>query len=280
MLREVVQEIQLQKVQIRFVDKMLCNIWLHLHFIFINSTTFYSDRLIVPSGVTLPLRLIVQSKLHFEASKTIFVDSVAPNGLKTSFWRWKPSRHSPRYSIVAFVWYQYCAMRWQYTWFLTHNRAAVNEKLWLTERFKRVSVKTGTIMLPSAFNTILLHYVTWLHGLLNQEKPGYGGIISQTWLNNQILECCSRKDITQSIKYWRILRLMVKMILGTIIVIGEMHFILEQMPAEVPTAWYSRPCLASVPPCHLPGWRISSSRCIPNSLTIATIMNSLIYMTM
>jgi len=45
---------------------MLCNFWLDLHFIFTNVTTLCSCRKIVPSGVSLLFRLLVQSRLHFQ----------------------------------------------------------------------------------------------------------------------------------------------------------------------------------------------------------------------
>jgi len=66
MVREVVQEMHLHKVEIRFVNKMLCNFLLNRCFIFINTTTLCCCRNIVPSGVTLPFLLVVKSKLLFQ----------------------------------------------------------------------------------------------------------------------------------------------------------------------------------------------------------------------
>src|SRR5882757_7786545 len=71
MVREVVQEMHLHKVEIQFVDKMLCNFRLDLSFIFINATTLCSRRKIVPSGVTLPFLLFVQSKLLFQGFRDL-----------------------------------------------------------------------------------------------------------------------------------------------------------------------------------------------------------------
>jgi hypothetical protein len=64
-------------------------------------------------------------------------------------------------------------------------------------------------------------------------------------LNLSILACCSRKDVTQSIKCFSIPRLTVWRILGMIIVVGEMHFIFQTTPSEVPTARSYRYCLSS-----------------------------------
>jgi len=71
MVREVVQEMHLHKVEIRFIDKMLCNFWLDLHFIFINAKMLCSRRMIVPSGVTLLFFLFVQSKLLFQGFRDL-----------------------------------------------------------------------------------------------------------------------------------------------------------------------------------------------------------------
>ena len=132
----------------------------------------------------------------FKASKTFFVDLLARNRLKTSFWQWNSSRWFSMHSIVASVWYRYCAIRWKCTKFLTHNRAPVKRILSHTEGFKRVAAITGNITHPSSFISLPLHSITWLYGLLNWAKPGYGGIIAQSWLNLSILECCLRKEVT------------------------------------------------------------------------------------
>jgi len=63
MVREGVQETYLHKVEIRFIDKMLCNFWLDECCIFINTTMPCSRRKIVPSGVTLLFLLFVLSTL-------------------------------------------------------------------------------------------------------------------------------------------------------------------------------------------------------------------------
>jgi len=126
-----------------------------------------------------------------------------------------------------------------------HKRASVKGIFWLTEEFKWVAVKTGTITRLSTFFSLALHCVTCLYGLLNWAKPGYGSIILQSWLNLSILEWCSREDVTQYIKWLNIPRLTVWRILGTIIVCREMHFIFQKAPSVVPTTWSSRYCLAS-----------------------------------
>jgi len=136
-----------------------------------------------------------------KASETFFLDVLEPNQQKTSFWLWNSSRQFSMYSIVASIWCRYCAIWWKYTTFLVHNKATAKGIFWLAEGFIKVAVKTGTITCLSAFIYIPLHCVTWQYGLLDRVKPGYGGIITQRRLNFSILECCSRKDVTQSNKY-------------------------------------------------------------------------------
>ena len=137
----------------------------------------------------------------FKAAETIFVDLVARNRLKLSFWRLNSSRWFSMYSIAATEWYQYCAIRWKYTKFLTDYRAPVKGILELADGFKRVARKTGTITCMSAYICLPLHCGTWLYGLLNWVLPGYGGFITQSWFNLSIMECCSRKDVTQCNKF-------------------------------------------------------------------------------
>jgi len=167
------------------------------------------------------------------------------NRLTTSFGRWNSSRYISMYSIVASVSYRQCAIRWTQTKFWTPYGASVKGILWPTDEFERVTAKTGIIMRPSSFIFVTLCCRTWLYGLLNRGKPGNGVIIAQSVLNLPILECCSRKNITQSIKWLSIPRQMVGRMLGTIIVVGEMHLIIQKMPSKVPTARCSRHCLAS-----------------------------------
>jgi len=103
-----------------------------------------------------------------EASKFFIVDLVLWNWTKTSFWWWNSSRYFTMYSIMASVWYQYCAIRWNYSKFLTHNRASLQGIIGLTKGFERVATKTGTIMQRSASISLPLHYITWLYGMMNQ----------------------------------------------------------------------------------------------------------------
>jgi len=135
-----------------------------------------------------------------KASEAFFGDILARNQLKTSLWQWYSSRYFSMNSIVAEVRYQYCAVRWKVTEFLMQNRASVNGILRLTEAIERVTMKTGTITPLSAFISLPLYFVTWLHSLLNWAKPWYRGVITQSWLKLSILECSSRKDVTQSIR--------------------------------------------------------------------------------
>jgi len=117
----------------------------------------------------------------FNSSETFFVDLLVRNRLKISFWRWNSYRYFCMYSIVASVWYWYYAIMWQYTKFLTLNRASVKGILWLAKGFKRVAMKTGTTTCPSAFISLPLHCITSLYSLLNQARPEYGGIIARSW---------------------------------------------------------------------------------------------------
>jgi hypothetical protein len=66
MIRDVVQEMHIQKVEIQIVDKMSCNFRLDMHFVVINAMIVCSRRMIVLSGVTLPFLLFDQCKMHFE----------------------------------------------------------------------------------------------------------------------------------------------------------------------------------------------------------------------
>jgi len=146
---------------------------------------------------------------------------------------------------MALGWYRHCGIRWNYTKFIIHNGAWGKGILWLAKGWKWVAMQTGTITHLSAFITLPLHCITWLYGLLNWVKPRYGGIIAQKWLNLSILECCLRKNITQSITRFSILRYKEWRILGTITVDGEMHFIFQQTPSDDTTTWSCRYCLAS-----------------------------------
>jgi len=71
MVRVVVEEMHLHKVEIRFIDKMLCNFSLGLRFIFINAMMPCSRRKIIPSGVTLRFLLFLQSKLLFQGFRDL-----------------------------------------------------------------------------------------------------------------------------------------------------------------------------------------------------------------
>jgi len=126
-----------------------------------------------------------------------------------------------------------------------HNRASVEGILGPTEWFERVAPKTGTIMGSSAFISLDPHGVVWLYPLLNRAKPRYGGIITQSWLILSILDCGSKTDVTQSIEWLSIPRLMVWRMSGMIISFREMCFIFKKTPSDLPTAASSRYCVSS-----------------------------------
>jgi len=142
----------------------------------------------------------------FKAKKIFFVDWLAWDRLNTSFWLVNSSGQFSMYSNLASVWYRYYPISGRYTKFITLNTASVKGILWLTKGSKRVGTITGTITRPSAFILLPFHCVTWEYGMLNRSKPGYGGIITQSWLNLSILEWCLSKDVTQSIKCLSTLR--------------------------------------------------------------------------
>ena len=64
---------------------MLCNFWPDLGFIFINASMFCSCRKIVPSGVTLPFILFVQSKLLFEGFRDLLCRITAAESTENIF---------------------------------------------------------------------------------------------------------------------------------------------------------------------------------------------------
>jgi len=92
MFKEVVQEMNLYQVEIGFINKMLCKVWLDLHFNFLNKTTLCSHRTIFPSRVTLNSSCLSKVSYIFKDSEASFVDILARNRLKTSLWRWHSSR--------------------------------------------------------------------------------------------------------------------------------------------------------------------------------------------
>jgi hypothetical protein len=121
-----------------------------------------------------------------------------------------------------------------------HNSACVKGILSLAEEFRTMSAISGTMTFPSAIRFLPLHCISLLDGLLNPVKPGYRGIIAQSWLILSIVECCSMKDVTQSIKCYSIPGKMVQRIFGTIIVIWEIHSTFQKTPSDVPTTRSSR----------------------------------------
>jgi hypothetical protein len=90
--------------------------------------------------------------------------------------------------------------------FWMHSRASVKRILWLAEGIKQVTAKTVASMHPSGIICLPLHCVGWQYGMVNQVKPGYGGIIAKSWLKMSILKSCWRKNVTQSIKWLSIRR--------------------------------------------------------------------------
>jgi len=146
---------------------------------------------------------------------------------------------------MAPIWYYYWAMRWTYTKFVMCKRSSVKGILWLGKGFESVTATTSKITCPSSFFYLLLNYVTWLYGLSNRVKSGYGVSIAQSRFNVSILECCSRKHVTLSGKCFSILRWITWRVSGRIKVIQNTHFIFLKLHSEVPTTSSPRYFLAS-----------------------------------
>jgi hypothetical protein len=75
MVREVVQEMLIHKVEIPFINKKLGDFLLDLSFIFIHTTMLWSRRKIAPSWVTFLFLLWFQSKLPFQAFQDLLCTS-------------------------------------------------------------------------------------------------------------------------------------------------------------------------------------------------------------
>jgi len=174
-----------------------------------------------------------------------FVEILARNQLKISWWRWTSSRYFYMYSIQDSVWYQFCAIKWNCNKFLTHNRASMKRILGLGKGFERVAAKTGKITPACALISLPLQCTTGLYGLLNWAKAVYGGITAQSWLNLSVLECCSRQDVTLSLKCLSIPRETASRLLGKVIVVVEMDYIFQKTSSDVPASRSSRYCVAS-----------------------------------
>jgi len=83
MIREVVQEMHLAEIEIRFVNKMLCTFCRNLHCIIINVMTLCSRWQIVPSGVTLPFLLIVQHTLQCQVFQDLLCRFTGPESTES-----------------------------------------------------------------------------------------------------------------------------------------------------------------------------------------------------
>jgi len=67
MLWEVVQKMHLDTVEILLVNMILCNIWLYVHFIFINATMLCTRKQIVPSETTPSFLQLLLNQQLFQA---------------------------------------------------------------------------------------------------------------------------------------------------------------------------------------------------------------------
>jgi len=114
----------------------------------------------------------------FKASETIAVAFLVRNWLNTLLWRWICATLFSMYSIMAAVWFRYCASMLEYSQFLMPNMSIVKGILSLAKGLKWVDMKTWLITSASVFNSIRLNCHTWLYSSLHQVKPEYGGIIA------------------------------------------------------------------------------------------------------
>jgi hypothetical protein len=87
---------------------------------------------------------------------TFFGDLLVRNTLSTWFLLWNATSCLSKYSIGASVWNQYSCIRCIYAKLRTHNWAAPQRILWLTDQIERVTIETGPIMRPRAFICIPL----------------------------------------------------------------------------------------------------------------------------
>jgi len=155
---------------------------------------------IVPTGVTLPFLLFVQSKLLFEGCRDLLCGCTSAESTETMLVTMILLQIILHVLDCGLSMVPVLCHKVKCCNFLTHNRTSVKGILRLAKQFERVAAKTGNITHPSAFISLPLYCVTWLNSLLNGAKPGYGGLTAQSWLNLLILECCLRKDGTLSIK--------------------------------------------------------------------------------
>ena len=71
MVRKVVQEMHLYKVEIGYFNELLCNCLLNLHIIFIRATTLSRYRKIVPSWVNCRCLLLASGQLLFKGYRDL-----------------------------------------------------------------------------------------------------------------------------------------------------------------------------------------------------------------
>jgi len=240
MARDVVQEMHLHKAEIWFVNKMLRNILLGLRCIFINVPTLCSCEKIVPSWATLPFFMVVQSMLLFY-------------GFWDLLWRFTGTESTEiilltmkLLQILLYIVDCHFSMvlvlchKVKSNYVLDSQQGICEEYPLAVRRVWKNHCQNWKIMHPGASISSRLQCMPWLYDLLSRAKLVYGGIITQRWFNVSILEYCSRKNVTQSIKCFSIPREKVWGISCTILVVWEMYFIFQTAPSEAPTTWSSR----------------------------------------
>jgi len=83
MNREVVQEMHFHQVEIRSVDRILCNFWLDLRIFLISTMTLCHHRNIVPSRVSLLFLLYFESCLLFERFRDLLCKFTGTHSTET-----------------------------------------------------------------------------------------------------------------------------------------------------------------------------------------------------
>jgi len=173
---------------------MLWNVRFGLRFIFLNLTLLCSCREIVPRMVALLFLLFVHWKM-------------VPKGLKDDCCRvtgteWTNTILLTMKLLRIIIYVLDCGLcpvpvlchQVNIHQDLEPQSRFCDGMHWLTVRFKRFVMQTDTITRRSACISTPLSCITWQCDCSNWAKPGYGGIIRQSWLNVSILEFSVRKE--------------------------------------------------------------------------------------
>ena len=188
--------------------------------------------------------LCVQSKLHFDSIEDQDGRHTVRGAIAKLLPRLTDSIWFSLSTMLASVWYWYCAIMWKYTLVHTNNRASLMGILFLAERCKSASTQSGMIPCQNTLTFLTLQWLSWQYGLPNYAKAGYGGIMTKSLMNLSIHKCCFTMEVTQSIKYSGMLTSMLWSTLHTLTVVGEMHVIFHMTPSDFDSTKCFSYCLA------------------------------------